>query len=274
MCLIFIERYGAHKSFGDETSLFQCIGGTLEGVYKISLHQKTAKAIGHKKKNIEKELACLEKNAGISNNTKCRELLDMVRSILNLNGAYCCRCNKPLGRRDVKQCNGCGRMTYCSRACQKEDWLNGHNVTCNKQFAVESAGQFQGRFWPKTMPESERDAAKMEALEANITMIQLKLFLDNAETILKQARDLGIPLWDCFVHFDLRGCPPIVKTVSYAEIYSTPGAKRAFEGSRSKENITCMYNSNFYNREVGEHGNNPYLKMLKFFPLEWLFCKK
>ena len=165
-------------------------------------------------------------------------------------------------------------MTYCSRACQKEDWLNGHNVTCNKQFAVESAGQFQGRFWPKTMPESERDAAKMEALEVNITMIQLKLFLDNAETILKQARDLGIPLWDCFVHFDLRRCPPIVKTVNYAEIYCTPGAKRAFEGSRSKENITCMYNSNFYNREVGEHGNNPYLKMLKFFPLEWLFSKK
>ena len=165
-------------------------------------------------------------------------------------------------------------MTYCSKVCQKEDWLNGHNVTCNKQFAVESAGQFQGRLIPRTMPESERDATKLEQLEVNIMMIQLNLFLDERETILKQAGDLGIPLCDCVVEFDLRGCPPFVKTLSYNELFGTPGARRAFEDGRSKEYITCIYNSNFYNGEVDEHGNIPYLKMQKIFPLEWLFSKK
>ena len=79
---------------------------------------------------------------------KCMELLDMVRSVLDLNGLYCCRCNKSLGKKDMKRCNGCNCMTYCSKACQKEDWLNGHNITCNKPYIDEQSGQFQGRMWP------------------------------------------------------------------------------------------------------------------------------
>ena len=164
-------------------------------------------------------------------------------------------------------------MTYCSIGCQKEDWLNGHNVTCNKQYTCERRGLFQGRTWPKTLPESERAAAKLESLEINITMIQLKLFLDNAETILKQARDLDIPLWDCFVAFDLRKCPPTVKTWSYYELLRAPRVKRGFEGGRSKDNITCIYCSNFYNGEVDKYGNIPRFHMRRFFPHEWLSNK-
>ena len=164
-------------------------------------------------------------------------------------------------------------MTYCSIACQKEDWLNGHNVTCNKKFAVEQSGVFQGRCLPVIEPESERAAAKLESLEINITMIQLKLFLDNAETILNRARDLGIPLHDCAVLFDLSKCPPTVKTLSYNEAFCAPDMKRGFEGSRSKENITCLYWSNIYNGELDKNGGIPILKMQRFFPHEWLSKK-
>ena len=115
---------------------------------------------------------------------------------------------------------------------------------------MEQSGQFQGRLLPEALPESERDATKLEQLEVNITMIQLKMFIDHSETILRQASSLNISLCDCVVEFDLRGCPPILKTLSYNEVFRTPGAKRAFEDGRSKENITCMYNSNFYNGEV------------------------
>ena len=79
-------------------------------------------------------------------------------------------------------------MTYCSRACQKEDWFNGHNVTCCKAYIYEYAAQFQGRYIPEKVPENERAAAKSNEIEKNISMIQLKLFLDNAEDILSQAK--------------------------------------------------------------------------------------
>ena len=69
-------------------------------------------------------------------------------------------------------------MTYCSKACQKGDWLNGHIVTCNKEYTEEQSGQFQGRLFPEALQENERAAAKMKELEINITMVQLKLFLD------------------------------------------------------------------------------------------------
>ena len=275
MCLSVIERFWGHESFGDEQSLFDHdIRDTLESVYKISLHQKTAKAIGQKKKNIEKELACLENIAGISSNDKCKELLDMVRSILYLHGAYCCRCNKSLGKKEVKRCDGCNRMTYCSVDCQKEDWLDGHNLACCKNHIDEEAGQFQGRILPVAVSNNERNAAKLGALEQNVHMIQLKLFLDNSETILSQASSLGIPLSDCAVRFDLRECPPSVETKKYTEYCDSPEEIKSFEDMRSKENITCIYISCICHGYMDEDGNHPMLVMQKFFPHEWLSTKK
>ena len=196
----------------------------------------------------------------------------MVRSIIDINGAYCCRCNKSLGTKEMKQCNGCNHMTYCSRACQKEDWLNGHNLTfCNKEYTDEQAGQFQGRYLPEFEPESDRNVAKLEALEQNFNMIQLKLFLDNSETILSQARSLGISLCDCVVQFDLRKCPPRVTTKRYSEfLYESPQVRRGFEDTRSKENITCLYFSTIFNGELLASGRAPLILMQKFYPHEWL----
>ena len=273
MCLSLIDRFGGHESFGDVLSLFQYIGGILESVHNILFHQKTSKAIGQKTNNIEKELACLEKNAGISSNDKCKELLDMVRSVLYLNGAYCCRCNKSLGRNDIKRCNGCNRMTYCSIACQKEDWLSGHNLTCcKKHYTGDQAGVFQGRCWPQTLPESEREAEKLKALEVNMTMIQLKVFLDHSDTIQSQARSLGIPLHDCVVHFDLRKFPLAVEVQRYSEFYKSQQERRCFEEGRSKENITCHYFSSIFNGKL-ESGREPLIAMQRIYPQKWLSNK-
>ena len=164
MCLSFIDRFGGHELFGrdDEQHLFNEIQDILIIVYEASLHKKSAKAIGSKRSTIEEKLVHLEQKQSTMNNIKCKKLIDMVSSILNLNGAYCCRCNKPLGRKDIKRCNGCNRMTYCSKACQREDWLNGHNQTCNKEYTDEQSGQFQGRLFPEALPENERAAAKLE----------------------------------------------------------------------------------------------------------------
>jgi len=80
-------------------------------------------------------------------------------------------------------------MSYCSRACQKDDWFNGHKLNCNKAVLDMKSGQFQGRVFPAAMPKNERALTKMKELETNLNMVQLKLFLDvdNSVTILSQA---------------------------------------------------------------------------------------
>jgi len=312
MCLNFIRRFGWHESFlreKDGESLDSNIWYSLNVICEISSHKKTAKALRHKKDEIQNQLDRLKKIA--TNSTNVKILFDMVESVLENTGSYCCRCNKSLSRTEVKQCKGCGHMVYCSIACQREDWLNGHSVTCCKPYTDATAGQFQGRVIPNTTPnneiepiltydkdghfqgsavqpvvptlivENERAGAKLVELEKNITSIQLKLFLDNSETILSQAKALNQPLFDCIVVFDLRRCFSRVKVDKYTDHY-TPKAANGFRKSRSKENITCTYKSNIFNGTYAAKDdedkvqiyNVPKLSMQKMFPHEWLLNQK
>ena len=198
----------------------------------------------------------------------------MVKSILDINGAYCCHCNKSLGRKERYQCGGCNRMTYCSRTCQRKDCLNGHSQACCKTSTDDNCGQFQGRLLPKTIPKDERAAAKLKELEINSNMIHLKLFLDHSATILEQAKTLNIPLCDCIVGFDLCCFPPKVATHHYSEIYYGNGRKR-YEASRSTKNITCMFSSyNFIGGATNHLGKPGTFGMQRLFPCEWLTDKK
>ena len=130
-----------------------------------------------------------------------------------------------------------------------------------------------GRICPVRGPESERAAAKLEALEQNFNMIQLKLFLDNSDTILSQARELNIPLCDCVVQFDIRYCPPTVEVMRYSEHYEQPEEVKYFEVGRSKANITCDYISSIFNGELLAPGTTTLIAMQRFYPQEWLLTK-
>ena len=294
MCLSFVDRFGEQKIFTSTVPPPLCsrIENVLKSVYCVSLHKKTWKAIRHKRNIIgnellnrlgqnttitvdniiEEELLRLEQNKPITVDANCKKLLDMVRCILDTNGAYCCWCNKSLGRRERKQCNGCHHMTYCSRACQKKDWLNGgHSISCGKLYTDECVGQYQGRTELKMtyMPESERDVAKLKELEINIIMVQQKLFHHYAKVIVDQASSLDIDLSDCVVRFDLRECPPSVTVVHYTKYFETSKERKGFEGSRSKANITCIYISDVYNGKSSDT-DDPDLVMQRLFPHEWL----
>lgn len=166
-------------------------------------------------------------------------------------------------------------MTYCSRACQRAEWLNGHNQVCCKEYTDEYMGVFQGRIMPFSAPEDER-AAKLEELEINNNMIQLKLFLDHSVTILEQVKSLNIPVYDCIVKFDLTHCPPKVTTYHYSNVYGTKPGKEHYEASRSEKNITCMYSSYNLVRGMTDHLGKPatILGMQRLFPCEWLTQKK
>lgn len=287
MCLGFIYRFGGHKSFRyDGKSLFLAIQHIFHAVHAVSLHQKTAKAIRSKKISIEEKLVREEKLAymgvkglGFPNNTNVKFLLDMLKSILDISGSYCCLCNKSLSKTEVKECDGCHRMAYCSRACQKEDWLNGHSVSCNKKSIEVQPSQFQGVITANesSIPTSIRAAAKFEELEKNITMIQLKLFLDNSESILREARSLDLPLYDCMVTFDLRYCPPMVIVTKSCDVYVIHDENmrcKAFEETRSKEKMTCVFRLNISIEKRGLDGDIlPGLHMQRLFPHEWLTSK-
>ena len=166
-------------------------------------------------------------------------------------------------------------MTYCSKACQREDWVNGHKLTCNEQYTDEKVGQFQGRLLPTVnkqfVPGNERETAKLCELETNITKIQLKLFLDNAETILSEAISLDLDLCDCVVAFDLRQCPLHVSVMEYTTYYNITEMCDGFVKSRSKDNITCVYHSHV---RIGELEKGYYTSALqRLFPHEWLKSK-
>jgi len=285
MCLNFIESFGTNMSCEGgsdsqcrcrkclESSLYNHITSMFKKIYDLVLHQKTAKAIRSKRDSIEFELDSLEEDERITSNPKCKKLLDMVRSIMSLSGSFCCRCNKSLSKTEVMECNGCHSMVYCSRACQKDDWMNGHKLTCCNSYTDENAGQFQGRYEPETVPDNERSAAKLEELEKNQTMIQLKLFLDNANTIMIQASKLDIPLCDCIAKFDLRKCPPTVRVVNYTDFYdSFEKQMKGFLDSRSKDNIMCVYYSHILNEKLVK--NEKTLQMRRLFPLRCMVMVK
>lgn len=289
MCLSFIERFGV------DNKLYDVIHDTLKCIYSISLHTKSTKAIGSKRHDIEEKLGSTGMqniNGRCASYPKIKKIVDMVRSMLDINGSYCCRCNKSLSKTEVMECNGCHRMSYCSRACQKEDWLNGHKLTCNEQCSRENIGKFQGMLQPSALPENERTATKLKELEINFTMVQLKMFLDHSDTILSQAKSLDIPLHDCIAVFDLRGCPMKVETFSYTHdksvfsccdsvtcgcnngYFESIEERKSFETTRSKDNITCAYVSRrFIGRDDIKDGDKPVLLLQRFFPHEWLSSK-
>jgi len=293
MCLNFVDRFGGHESFCDEDkSLYNRIESIFYIINDISLHQKTAKAIRSKKIVTEDKLVRLadtittndttanDMSTSIIYNDKCKDLLDIARCILDINGSYCCRCIKQLSKTEVMQCNGCSSMVYCSKECQKEDWLNGHKLTCNKLCTNDNVGQFQGRFQPAILPEEEGDASKLKELETNFNMIQLKLFLDHSGTILSQAKALGIPLCDCIVVFDRRNCPIKIETFKYCHekffgltdngCFKSVEEREGFEASRSKENITCVYVSRMIIGDDIKDEDKPVLFMQRLFPHDWL----
>lgn len=106
MCLAFIESFSKHESFRGLDGLGNYIKQVFRSIYLVLLHKKTAKAITNKRNVIEGQLVCLQQITHLANKPESKELLDMVRSILNLNGSYCCRCNESLTKTEVKLCNG------------------------------------------------------------------------------------------------------------------------------------------------------------------------
>ena len=243
LCFTLVKCSGC--AVGPTTKTFRKVYLIFSNIIAIGIHQKSAKAIRSKRRQIMEAVVCFEQYRDATNIYKCSTLLGFVKCTFDLNGRFCCHCNKSLGKTDAKVCNGCSCMMYCSRECQRQDWLNGHSLTCGMTYTKEIVGRFQGLVKPTAVPASERAARKLKELQLNMSMIQLKLLLDHSETILSQAKELNIPLCDCVVRFDLCILPPFVSVKKYTDQFDAETSK-CFEKTRSNENITCIYISRAY----------------------------
>lgn len=125
---------------------------------------------------------------------------------------------------------------------------------------------FKVQFRPQQDHKS-RAATKLKDLEVNSTMLHLKMFLDNSNTILTQASSKDLSLYDCVVQFDLRKYPSTIGVLKYTAHFSTPELKKAFEDTRTKGYITCVYFSCLFNDE-GSGKEVPTFQMQRLFPLQ------
>lgn len=61
-----------------------------------------------------------------------------------------------VGDEKMKKCNGCKRAFYCSKECQKQDWLAEHRIACGKMGVIEVANEDE--FKTQVALQKERDA--------------------------------------------------------------------------------------------------------------------
>ncbi len=65
-----------------------------------------------------------------SDDHKSQYLLQIRGQLLNKYYKTCIVCNNYTTK--IKTCADCKAVYYCSKHCQKKDWINGHKQLCNK----------------------------------------------------------------------------------------------------------------------------------------------
>jgi len=44
-------------------------------------------------------------------------------------------------RKDLKECGGCHKVSYCSAKCQTEHWKSGHKKTCERAHKADAKAE-------------------------------------------------------------------------------------------------------------------------------------
>ena len=98
---------------------------------------------------------------------------------------------------------------------------------------------------------TERDVDKAESLEGNVIVACNKLFLENTERILQQAKYLGYSILDCVVCIELCHQSPFVKVkLAAGSLLDGLDLRERFDYNRSIGALTCIYKSYVFNGEA------------------------
>ena len=77
------------------------------------------------------ELLQINKPPNTSNSRYNKRNLDILSNICSLKQCRSLKCNRK--DRLLYKCNGCNNVRYCTRKCQKYDWINRHKDICTRR---------------------------------------------------------------------------------------------------------------------------------------------
>ena len=264
LCMKMIACFGGVNNAG---RIMISVSSILQNVYFLSFHKKTSKAIGAKRGHLISELERLRENQQLTNNdsNECKLALCMIQSIIDITSTNCFVCNKVTERKDMKKCAACKSVCYCSKECQRIDWQNGgHDCAC--EIIIDGMNKVDPHSLDTSLDTSEREAAKLKALERNMMMAQNSLFLEHAGTIRERLAAKGLPCSEYLVHFDLGQCPLAVKVMKYNECLHSGMKNWLEEIMRSDGSILCIYQSPFFSGKT----DTRYSVLHRLFPVGWI----
>jgi hypothetical protein len=225
----------------------------------VGFHQKTAKAIRDHRSQIIEALSRLSAQVKTEQTTK---FVDLLSSIMDLNLVTCSHCNIPIEWRTALFCEGCRRVTYCGKKCQKEDWRHGtHSSDCS--FLARSADVLGLTTFDV---RRSRNKSKLTGLRNNMVTSQRKMFLRHEDALSRQL--LTYPDRSDYISvFNLSNQQRPISFVHFDVLFTCPKQRKWFEDFRSSDKVVCQFTSYVLNGELDEEGNVNIIRVWASFPL-------
>jgi hypothetical protein len=271
MCVEFIMRFACDPTIqsiacdAQRDELMRNVVFIAEFIYAVGFHQKTAKAIRDHRSQIIEALSRLSaqvetEQSNHSEKPHICKFVDLLSSIMELNEGSCSRCNKLIEWHTALFCEGCRRVAYCGKKCQKKDWRHGtHSSDCS--FLARSADVFRLTTFEV---KSSRNKSMLTGLRNNIVTSQNQLFLRHEVSIM---RLLTLPdRSDYIAVFDHNNQHPF-SIVHYHEQFVEANEMTWFEEFRSPDKVICLFTFGVFNGEFDEEGKYNKITLYAAFPL-------
>lgn len=211
LVLEFIVRYGDDSQFIMATEKF------FKVAVPTALEQKSFKAI----QNCAPRIRAAAQGALPLTRNESRQFVQKVLEVLKVTShtgsdegiavmTACRQCKKLLVVEEAKRCSRCKLATYCSKDCQRENWIKGeHKIECSKMKALHVIAEEQGA--------SKKDVARALKNEKNASAIGSKLFFDNPSKVVMRAIAKKLSILDCVVVIDMCQAPPLLSPMPVAD---------------------------------------------------------
>ena len=159
-------------------------------------------------------------------------------------------------------CEGCRRVTYCGKKCQKKDWRHGtHSSDCS--ILAHSANVLG---LTSFAVRRSRNIAMLSGLRNNMVTSQRKMFLRHEDALSRQLSTYP-DRSDYIAVFDLSDKLRSISFVHYDVVFTCPKQRKWFEDFRSPDKVVCLFTSHVLNGELDEEGNVNIIRVWASFPL-------
>jgi hypothetical protein len=264
MCFDFITRFACDPRVqllvcdAKRDELIGFVVGIAECLQQVALHQNTSKAIRDRQSLIMEALGPLI----YAEKSHLVQFLDILVSIMILSKGSCSRCNKPIEWHTALFCEGCRRVAYCGKKCQKKDWRCGsHSSHCS---FLSSSADMMGLTTFEV--KSSINISELTGLRNNIVTSQKKLFLQHKSALFSQLLNYQ-DRSDYIAVFDLSNKQKPIIVEHYHVVYACPKQRKWFEDVRLPGKLICVFMSQVFNDELNEDGDVNIIHLFAIFPI-------